>query len=66
MAECMRQEAEASLTCDVILVDRPVLDALGYLQAALEVTCRQFNFRGDSKRSKPSLMHILQITIYLS
>lgn len=40
MAECMRQEAEASLTCDVILVDRPVLDALGYLQAALEVTGR--------------------------
>lgn len=40
MAECMRQETEASLTCDVILVDRPVLDALGYLQAALEVTGR--------------------------
>ena len=40
MAECMRKEAEASLTCDVILVDRPVLDALGYLQAALEVTGR--------------------------
>ena len=38
MPECMRQEAEASLTCDVILVDRPVLDALGYLKAALEVT----------------------------
>jgi nucleoside-triphosphatase THEP1 len=29
MAECMRQEAELSLTCDVILVDRPVPDALG-------------------------------------
>ena len=40
MAECLRQEAEASLRCDVILVDRPVLDALGYLQAALEVTGR--------------------------
>lgn len=40
MAEGMRQEAEASLTCDVILVDRPVLDALGYLQAALEVSGR--------------------------
>jgi len=36
----MRQEAEASLTSDVILVDRPVLDALGYLEAALEVTGR--------------------------
>jgi hypothetical protein len=41
MAECMRQEAEASLTSDVILVDRPVLDALGYLEAALEVTDRR-------------------------
>lgn len=41
MAECMRLEAEASLKADVILVDRPVLDALGYLQAALEVTGRQ-------------------------
>jgi AAA domain len=40
MAECMRQEAEASLTCDIVLVDRPVRDALGYLQAALEVTGR--------------------------
>jgi len=41
MAECMRQEAEASLNSDVILVDRPVFDALGYLEAALEVTHRQ-------------------------
>jgi len=45
MAECMRQEAEASLTCDVILVDRPVLDALGYLEAALEVTGRNVDPR---------------------
>jgi len=35
MAEGLRQEAEASLGSDVILVDRPVLDALGYLLAAL-------------------------------
>ncbi|PAQ06725.1 AAA family ATPase [Mesorhizobium temperatum] len=40
MAECMRQEAEASLRADVILVDRPVPDALGYLLAALEVSGR--------------------------
>ncbi len=40
MAECMKQEAEASLTCDVVLVDRPVIDALGYLHAALEVSGR--------------------------
>jgi GTPase SAR1 family protein len=46
MAECMRQEAEASLICDIILVDRPVLDALGYLDAALEITHRQLDTRG--------------------
>jgi hypothetical protein len=41
MAEGMRQEAEASLRCNVILVDRPVPDALGYLLAALEVSGRK-------------------------
>jgi hypothetical protein len=40
MAEGLRQEAEASLHNDVILVDRPVPDALGYLLAALEVSRR--------------------------
>jgi predicted ATPase len=40
MAEVMRQEAEASLHNDVVLVDRPVPDALGYLLAALEVSRR--------------------------
>jgi predicted ATPase len=40
MAEGLRQEAELSLTCDIILVDRPILDALGYLHAALEMSGR--------------------------
>jgi hypothetical protein len=40
MAECMRQEAEAALRAQVILVDRPVPDALGYLLAALEASGR--------------------------
>lgn len=40
MAEAIRLEAVASLTADVILVDRPVPDALGYLTAALRVTGR--------------------------
>lgn len=43
MAECMRQEAEQSLSCDIILVDRPVPDALGYLNAALAVTGREID-----------------------
>lgn len=41
--ECMRQEAAASLGSDVILVDRPVIDALGYLRAALRLTRRQIS-----------------------
>lgn len=40
MAEGLRREAEASLSANVILVDRPTLDALGYLEAALEVSGR--------------------------
>lgn len=40
IAEAIRLETEASLTADVILVDRPVPDALGYLVAALDVTGR--------------------------
>jgi hypothetical protein len=41
MAECMKQEAELSLSSDVILVDRPVPDALGYLNAALQISGRR-------------------------
>lgn len=40
MAEGLRLEAELSLTCDVILVDRPPLDALAYLKAGLLVSGR--------------------------
>lgn len=40
MAEGLRMEAELSLSCDVILVDRPPLDALAYLRAGLEVSGR--------------------------
>lgn len=41
MAEAIRLETVASLTADVILIDRPVPDAFGYLVAALEVTGRR-------------------------
>ncbi len=37
MASVIRGELEAGLTADVVLVDRPVPDAIGYLEAALEV-----------------------------
>ncbi len=40
MAEGMRQEAEAALSSEAVLVDRPVFDALGYLYAALEISGR--------------------------
>ena len=40
MAEGLREEAALSLDRDVILVDRPPLDALAYLLAGLKVTDR--------------------------
>lgn len=40
MARAIELEAEATISADVILVDRPVADALGYLQAALLHTSR--------------------------
>jgi hypothetical protein len=39
----MQQEAEAGLAADVVLVDRPVIDALAYLIAALEVSSREIS-----------------------
>jgi len=45
IAECMRQEAAASLGSDVVLVDRPVIDALAYLRAALGLTGRRISAR---------------------
>lgn len=45
MAECMRQEAELSLSAEVVLVDRPVPDALGYLKAALSLSGRSIDLR---------------------
>lgn len=40
IGNAIRLEAEASLGADVIIVDRPVPDALGYLRAALSYTGR--------------------------
>ncbi|MGF1869816.1 AAA family ATPase [Photobacterium indicum] len=39
----IRAELEAELNADLILVDRPVPDALGYLEAALNSTGRSLN-----------------------
>lgn len=36
MVSVIRAELEAALAADVVLVDRPVPDAIGYLEAALE------------------------------
>ncbi|WP_101757288.1 AAA family ATPase [Oceanicoccus sp. KOV_DT_Chl] len=36
----IKAELEAELSADLVLVDRPVLDALGYLEAALKATER--------------------------
>ena len=49
ISECMRLEAEASLANDVVLVDRPVLDALGYLHAALRLSGRKIGDRRSAE-----------------
>ena len=36
MTRCITKQLEAGLSADVVLVDRPALDAVGYLYAALE------------------------------
>lgn len=40
LCSVIRAELEAALRADLVLVDRPVPDALGYLEAALEMTGR--------------------------
>ncbi len=40
LCSVIRAELEAALTVDLVLVDRPVPDALGYLEAALEMSGR--------------------------
>ncbi len=58
MAECMRQEAELSLSSDVIIVDRPVPDALGYLLAALEITGRSVEPRRLQELESIAVAHV--------
>ena len=57
MAECLRCEAEASLQSDLILVDRPVIDALGYLLAALQVSGRTLNSRRSAELLTIATVH---------
>ena len=40
LCSVIRAELEAALKADLVIVDRPVPDALGYLEAALEMTGR--------------------------
>lgn len=40
LCSVIRAELEAALKADLVIVDRPVPDALGYLEAALEMTER--------------------------
>jgi deoxyadenosine/deoxycytidine kinase len=40
MTSVIKAELEAALKADLVLVDRPVPDAMGYLDAALEATSR--------------------------
>lgn len=43
LCSVVRSELEAALKADIVIVDRPVPDALGYLEAALEMTGRRIS-----------------------
>lgn len=58
MAECMRQEAELALSSDVIIVDRPVPDALGYLLAALDISGRSEDPRRLQELESIAVAHV--------
>lgn len=57
MAEGLRQEMEAALRSDVVLVDRPLLDALGYFHAALEATGRNVDDVRQEELQRIALAH---------
>jgi hypothetical protein len=65
IAEGLRQEAEASLSKDVILVDRPVFDALGYLEAALEVSGRQIDPRRLNELRTIARLHAMEYDLII-
>ena len=43
IASVIKSEIEAGIGADLVLVDRPVVDALGYLNAALEIQGREIS-----------------------
>ncbi|QBF26043.1 hypothetical protein EXN22_10150 [Pseudomonas tructae] len=43
LVSVIKAELEAELNAELVLVDRPVLDALGYLEAALKATGRRIS-----------------------
>jgi hypothetical protein len=58
MAEGMRRETEATLVSDVVLVDRPVFDALGYFEAALQISGRKAESRDLAELRAIALAHM--------
>lgn len=58
MTEALRQEAELALTCDLILVDRPLFDALGYLKAALAFSSRAVRVEEMQELESMARMHL--------
>lgn len=43
IASVIKSEIEAGINADLVLVDRPVVDAIGYLNAALEIQGREIS-----------------------
>ena len=58
MAEGMRRETEETLVGDVVLIDRPVFDALGYYEAALQISGRKADARELEELRTIALAHL--------
>lgn len=63
MCSVIRAELQAALKADLVLVDRPVPDALGYLEAALESTGRSIEPSQREYLYKLVEMHMPRYTL---
>tara|TARA_B100000767_G_C19679061_1_gene498725 strand:+ start:551 stop:1117 length:567 start_codon:yes stop_codon:yes gene_type:complete len=63
ITEGLRQEAEAALAADVLLIDRPPIDALGYYDAAISSTGRLADEDGRSALLTLARWHLRQCDI---
>lgn len=66
MSSVIRGELEAGLNTDLVIVDRPVPDALGYLEAALEMTGRTITEIERNYLYRLAEMHVPRYSLLLN